>query len=299
MQLCAVIDVKITNYFILGQSLSQEEECLLKRSFHFGENGFTDDFGEFARRLETGRHLYRPGPVVVVVALLIRELRQSVLRQPGVVVGDHVVRRGAGALRNLLSSQVEVILVIDRHLIQDDASWVRVVHLGHEFALWVLASTQGVETGSDSLVNCDVHDLWSIVFLVELLPDFLAHRVQGVQLTSHLCSDLVVAEALSIDNDSLRGILNALSIVFGPVHKYLLDHSLWDRLFLLDANLAAVEHMRQLVVDRAYKPKGESLLSLGERQPPVHNPSLIKILIPLHSLPKSSADLGVHLEDHF
>jgi hypothetical protein len=100
--------------------LSQEVEALRDISLrNVGLNRLAHQLRQLIRALQAGRHLHCALPVVVVKALLVGELRQTLLRNLGIVVHHDVVGWRASALGHLLCRQMEVQQLIHRNLVED------------------------------------------------------------------------------------------------------------------------------------------------------------------------------------
>ena len=75
----------------------------------FFSNVFSKQFGQLVSALQASRHSYSSFPVVVIEALFISEVHESLLAHFRFVICDFEQGWGASSLSNVLGCQMEVI----------------------------------------------------------------------------------------------------------------------------------------------------------------------------------------------
>ena len=173
-----------------------------------------------------------------------------------------VVGGRASALGNLLSCQVEIVMIFLRNLIEHAGAGGRVKDFGQKFTLRRASLARVKNSCINLLVDSDVDHLRMVVSLLRLLSDFLNYTREGIDLRFQLYLNLMNTQALTIDHDDIRSFFVLLNIILGPIEENSVEISLGDVFLSLIASLTEIKYLRIFCIESTYKGKGKPSLSL-------------------------------------
>lgn len=116
-------------------------------------DAFAHELGQLVSTLEAGWNSDGSFPIVVVEALVEGKLDEGLLTHGGLVIGYFEESGSAGSLGDELRGKMEVILIIGRHWLGDDAARVGIEDFGNILIGLNRLSANVKESRSDLLVD--------------------------------------------------------------------------------------------------------------------------------------------------
>lgn len=158
-------------------------------------DGLSGQFWQFVGCLQATGNFDRSLPIIVVIALLISESDQILLRNFRCIISHHIMSRRACSLGYFLCHQVEIEPIIHWQFLDNYASGIWIVQF---------TSVGGEKPRINFFINYDINDLWIVVGLLCLLLNIINWIVEYLYLMCKHRFKQRVSHWLSVKEQSIR-----------------------------------------------------------------------------------------------